>query len=108
MLRKRFNVVGIMILKLRCNRGWTQDDLVTQVQLLGFPLSRQQVAHLEAGRCRAADLAMLYIAKALGVRAEDLFPPALRNNPDLELLEILCDIKPPRNAQPDEETRRAN
>ena len=90
MMRRSFNIVGIMIVKLRCARSLTQDALATKVQLLGYPLTRQGVAHIEAGRCGASDTLLVFIARAFGVTVLDLFPLLLRHNPTLETLERLC------------------
>ncbi len=72
------NVVGPQVRKLRLRKGWTQDRLAAKLQLLGWDLSRESVTRLENQARRVPDLELFALAKALGVRADDLLPRSLR------------------------------
>jgi transcriptional regulator with XRE-family HTH domain len=72
------NVVGPQVRKLRLRKGWTQDHLALKLQLLGWDLSRNSVTTLENQQRRVPDLEVSALAKALGVKVEDLLPRAFR------------------------------
>jgi transcriptional regulator with XRE-family HTH domain len=55
-------------------KGWSQEFLATRLQLRGWNISRDSLASLESQRRRVPDCEMLYLARVLGVRLEDLFP----------------------------------
>ncbi len=51
-----------------------------KLQLRGWNISRDSLASLESQRRRVPDCEMLYLARVLGVRVEDLFPRKLALN----------------------------
>jgi transcriptional regulator with XRE-family HTH domain len=65
--------------KFRVLKGWTQGQLALKLQLAGWDTSRESVTRLEKQSRRVPDLELFLIAKALGVKADDLFPRALSN-----------------------------
>jgi transcriptional regulator with XRE-family HTH domain len=71
-------VVGPQVRKFRVHKGWTQDNLAVKLQLLGWDTSREAVTRLENQDRRVPDLELFVIAKALGVKTDDLFPRNLR------------------------------
>ena len=68
------NVIGRNVAKFRYQRGWTQDELVAKLQLLGCYMTRDILANLETQRSPATDRQIEYFAEVFGVRAGDLFP----------------------------------
>jgi transcriptional regulator with XRE-family HTH domain len=68
------NVIGPQVCKWRTRKGWTQEELAQKLQLLGWSVSRHSVAKLELGLRRVPDCELLFLAKVLGVSAQELFP----------------------------------
>jgi transcriptional regulator with XRE-family HTH domain len=71
------NLIGQQVRKRRIKKGWSQELLATKLQLRGWSISRDSLASLELQRRRVPDCEMLYMARVLGVRLEDLFPKNL-------------------------------
>jgi transcriptional regulator with XRE-family HTH domain len=71
------NLIGSQVRKRRVKKGWSQETLATKLQLRGWSISRDSLASLELQRRRVPDCEMLYLARVLGVRLEDLFPKNL-------------------------------
>lgn len=69
------NVIGPAVVRLRQLNGWTQDDLVAQLQLRNCNITRDIVANIETGRSCATDLHVHLLAQVFRVRESDLFPP---------------------------------
>jgi transcriptional regulator with XRE-family HTH domain len=74
------NLIGSQVKKWRSKKGWSQDVLATKLQLRGWSISRDSLASLESLRRRVPDCEMLYLARVLGIRLEDLFPKGLPLN----------------------------
>jgi len=55
-------------------KGWSQANLALKLQLRGWAISRDSLASLEVQRRRVPDCELLFLARVLGVTAEDLFP----------------------------------
>jgi transcriptional regulator with XRE-family HTH domain len=68
------NVVGPQVRKLRNQKGWSQETLAAKLQLIGWSIGRDSVASLESQRRRVPDCEIIFMARALGVRTETLFP----------------------------------
>jgi transcriptional regulator with XRE-family HTH domain len=68
------NLIGPQVRKLRSRKGWSQEFLAAKLQLRGWSISRDSVASLELQRRRVPDCEMLFLARVLAVRIEDLFP----------------------------------
>lgn len=74
-----FNVVGPQVRRLRCGKGWSQNDLAIKLQILGMEnASRCKIAKIETRRVWIADDDLIYIARALGVGIEELYPDFIR------------------------------
>ncbi|MGO9585458.1 MAG: helix-turn-helix domain-containing protein [Limisphaerales bacterium] len=71
------NLIGFQVRKLRLKKGWSQDRLAMKLQLRGWSISRDSLASLESLRRRVPDCELLYLARVLGVRLEELFPRSL-------------------------------
>jgi transcriptional regulator with XRE-family HTH domain len=74
------NLIGAQVKKRRIKKGWSQEVLAAKLQLRGWSISRDSLASLESQRRRVPDCEMLYLARVLGVRLEDLFPKNLPLN----------------------------
>jgi transcriptional regulator with XRE-family HTH domain len=74
----RLNIIGPQVRKIRARKGWTQNQLALKLQLFGWDTSRESVTRLESQSRRVPDLELFVLAKILGVKADDLFPRALR------------------------------
>jgi transcriptional regulator with XRE-family HTH domain len=68
------NAVGPTIRKLRNHKGWTQEILVTKLQLQGWDCSRSWLAKIEARQVHVKDFELLYFRKLFGAKLEELFP----------------------------------
>ena len=71
------NLVGPKVREVRTLKGWTQGALAAKLQMLGWDVSRESVAKLEAQFWRVPDCELLFLAKVLGVGALELFPKKL-------------------------------
>jgi transcriptional regulator with XRE-family HTH domain len=74
------NLIGSQVRKWRRKKGWSQEVLATKLQLRGWNISRDSLASLELQRRRVPDCEMLYLARVLGIRLDDLFPKNLPLN----------------------------
>jgi transcriptional regulator with XRE-family HTH domain len=74
------NLIGVQVRKRRMRKGWSQEFLAAKLQLRGWNISRDSLASLESQRRRVPDCELLYLARVLGVRLEDLFPKHLPLN----------------------------
>ena len=73
-MRPKSNLIGPSIAKMRYQRGWTQDDLVAKMQLLGCYMTRDILANLETRRSVATDQQVQFFAEVFEVQLQDLFP----------------------------------
>jgi transcriptional regulator with XRE-family HTH domain len=69
------NVIGRSVVKYRYQRGWTQDELVGKLQLLGCYMTRDILANIETQRGPATDKQLEFFAQVFEVKEADLFPP---------------------------------
>lgn len=74
-MRHNSNVIGPTVGNLRYERGWTQDDLVAKLQVLGCYMTRDILANLETRRCIATDIQIEYLVEVFEIDIKDLFPP---------------------------------
>ena len=73
-MKRKINIVGPKIRKLRNQRKLLQDDLAAKCGLLGWDLSRGTLAKIEAQVRCVNDQELLLISKALKVTVNDLYP----------------------------------
>jgi transcriptional regulator with XRE-family HTH domain len=85
----RLNFIGTNVLKLRHQRGWTQQKLHTMLELAGCVITRQTLANLEIGRTPVNEERILFFAMVFGVRVEELFPEHLRDGKKMKRLDKL-------------------
>jgi transcriptional regulator with XRE-family HTH domain len=72
------NIVGGQIRKVRYQAGWSQEQLAARLARQGWDISRGTLAKIEAGVRCVSDGELLSLARALGVRTDDLFPEPSR------------------------------
>lgn len=68
------NVIGKNVAKFRYQRGWTQDELVGKLQLLGCYMTRDILANIETQRSIVTDKQIEYFAEVFGVNEGSMFP----------------------------------
>jgi transcriptional regulator with XRE-family HTH domain len=68
------NVVGAEVRRRRKQLRWSQSRLANHLQLEGLDLSRSSLAKVECGMVWVGDFELLYFARVLGIRVQDLFP----------------------------------
>jgi len=73
------NTVGQCVCELRYQKGWTQEELATKIQLMGCHMTRDVVANIETRRSTVTDTQILFLAEVLGVKAGDLFANVSRS-----------------------------
>jgi DNA-binding XRE family transcriptional regulator len=73
-MKLALNVVGPQVQKYRNLKGWTQAVLAQKLQLQGWSVSLGSIGKLEAQLRRVPDCELLFLAKVLGVTANDLLP----------------------------------
>jgi transcriptional regulator with XRE-family HTH domain len=65
------DVIGRNVARLRYQKGWSQDLLVTKMQLLGFYVTRDILANVETLRSNATDKHVVIFAEVFGVPVGD-------------------------------------
>jgi hypothetical protein len=80
LMHRDSNLIGPMIVKLRYQREWTQDDLVGKLLYVDCHMTRDILANIETRRCIATDKQIKSFAAVFGVRVGDLFPPSPKTN----------------------------
>lgn len=68
------NLIGPQVRKWRTKKGWSQEVLAAKLQLRGWNVSRDSLASLELQRRRVPDCEMLFLARVLDVKLDELFP----------------------------------
>jgi transcriptional regulator with XRE-family HTH domain len=77
------NFIRAKVGTLRCQKGWTQDELVVKLQLLGCPMTRDILANIETRHSPLTDKQINYFAEIFGVEAGEFFSKsAQRKNKD--------------------------
>ena len=69
------NIVGPQVRKLRVAKDWSQDALAAHLQKAGWDIARGTLAKIEARVRCVSDAELRVLAKVLGARLEDLYPP---------------------------------
>lgn len=74
---KILNIIGPKVRQLREQHGLTQDQVAAKCQVLGFDLTRGTLAKIESRVRAVSDHEVPFLAKALEVSIEALFPKKL-------------------------------
>jgi len=74
-MRSCANLIGPNVIKFRHLRDWTQDQLVSKLQLAGLYITRDILANIELRRSAVTDIQIQALAEVFGITIPDLFPP---------------------------------
>ncbi len=89
------NVIGPQIRRLRSRRELSQSALAVKLQILGMEeATRGKVSKIESRRVCVSDDDLIYLARALGVQTEDLYPDFIRGAK--RLYDAICRAKASR------------
>ncbi len=69
------NIVGTTVRRLRNAAGLSQPALAAVCQRLGWDVSREILAQVESRFRYVTDWELVVLARALGVKIEELIPP---------------------------------
>jgi transcriptional regulator with XRE-family HTH domain len=75
---KHLNVIGPVVVKLRLERGWTQEITAARLQCQGLDVSRDMLANIESGRTQVTDIHIMAFQKVFGLRIVLLFPKTVQ------------------------------
>ncbi len=94
-MHKHFNIIGPQVRRLRNARNWSQNNLAIKLQILGMEnASRVKVGKIESRLVWIADEDLIYLARALGVSTEQLYPDFIRGAK--RLYDAICASKASR------------
>jgi len=83
------NLIGPNVIKLRHAKGWTQEELVSKLQLMGCYITRDVLVNIELRRSTVTDVLIRAFADVFGVTEGDLFPPKRPGNQTMWLVDQL-------------------
>ncbi len=83
------NNIGPQVRRLRALRNWAQSTFATKLQLAGLDIDRSGVSKIEARMVFVDDRTMMYLAEALKVEVQELFPKRVQGHRIHEFLERL-------------------
>ena len=83
------NLIGPNVIKFRHERGWTQEVLVSKLQLMGCYITRDVLVNIELRRSTVTDVLTRAFADVFGVTEGDLFPPKRPGNQTMWLVDQL-------------------
>ena len=72
------NIIGPVVIKLRFERGWSQEILAARLQCQEHDISRDVVANIESGRQQITDKHIRALPKAFEVPVVRLFPKSVQ------------------------------
>lgn len=73
------NIVGPAVRRLRYEKDWTQAMLTARCSRIGWDLSENTIAKIEAQIRCVTDAEAVLLARALGVGLLDIFPSEARS-----------------------------
>ena len=68
------NIVGPTVRRIRFQKGWTQAVLTARCQRMGWDIGENIIAKIEAQFRCVSDCEIAWLAKALGVKLQEIFP----------------------------------
>lgn len=88
---QRRNLAGPQVRRLRCQRGWSQEQLAAKLQLEGLDISRSSIAKIENGQQAIFDYELLIFQRLFRVPEDELHPAFDPCAPDFhrKILEFL-------------------
>jgi len=92
---RNHNLIGAQVRRLRSRKDWSRNDLAVKLQILGLgSATPERVYKIEARYACVADEELYYIARALGVTVEELYPDVIRCAK--RLYDAVCTVKASR------------
>jgi len=79
-MQRNFNIVGQNVAKFRRQQGWTREELVAKLQLIGCCMTLDILARIETQRCTVIDAQVVFFSQVFCVSVEELFP----SGPDID------------------------
>jgi len=76
--KKQLNVIGPQLRLIREKQDITQEQMAAKCQVLGLDMTRGTLAKIESRVRAVSDHEIPFLAKALGVSIESLFPKKLQ------------------------------
>jgi transcriptional regulator with XRE-family HTH domain len=73
------NIVGPVVRKIRYAKGWTQTMLAARCSRAGWDIGENTISKIEAQVRCVTDEELVYLARALKVKEQELFPPASKS-----------------------------
>ena len=67
------NFIGQNVSRLRCQKSWTQDELVVKLRLLGCWITRDLLANIETRHSAVTDKQIKYFVEVFGCEAGEIF-----------------------------------
>jgi transcriptional regulator with XRE-family HTH domain len=68
------NIVGPVVRKIRYGKGWTQAMLSARCARVGWDIGENTISKIEAQVRCVTDSEIVFLARALKVREQELFP----------------------------------
>lgn len=68
------NIVGPVVRKIRYGKGWTQAMLAARCARAGWDIGENTISKIEAQVRCVTDSEIVFLAQALKVREQELFP----------------------------------
>ena len=68
------NIVGPQAMRLRCAKGWSQEQMATACQVAGWDVSRGVIARIEGGVRWVSDFDLIQLASILKAPLGSLYP----------------------------------
>ena len=68
------NIVGPIVRKIRYGKGWTQAMLSARCARAGWDIGENTISKIEAQLRCVTDEELFFLAKALNVKEQELFP----------------------------------
>jgi len=72
------NIIGTEVRRLRYQSGLSQPAFAAKCQRMGWDITRDTIAKIEAGTRWVGDFELIHLARSLGVPLETLFPASVR------------------------------
>jgi len=89
---RNHNLIGAQVRRLRSRKEWSRNELAVKIQILGLgSATAERVYKIEARYACVTDEELYYIARALGVSVEELYPDVIRCAK--RLYDAVCTVK---------------
>lgn len=69
------NIIGPVVARIRYGKGWTQAMLAARCTHAGWDIAENTISKIEARVRCVTDSEIVFLARALKVREQELFPP---------------------------------